>query len=75
MWWEEKRQQRGADVQPSRPHRHDDDLVVAQFGHVKIVFSNASAQRSDQAANLLVAQHLVVRAFSTLRILPSRRIA
>jgi len=35
---------------------HDDDLAVATFGQVKIL-ANAAAQRTDDRANFLVAEH------------------
>src|ERR1019366_4153363 len=58
---EEERQQQGADVAAiDIGIRHDDDLVVAQLGHVEIVLADTGAKRRDQAADFLVAQHLVV---------------
>src|SRR5260370_36475379 len=39
---------------------HQNDLVVAQFPGIEIVLADASAQRRDDGANFLVAEHLVV---------------
>src|SRR5581483_1467424 len=39
---------------------HQDDLAVAQFGDVEVVFADAGAQRRDHGADFFVAQHLVV---------------
>ena len=38
---------------------HDDDLVVAQLVGVELVAADAGAERGDQRADLLAAQHLV----------------
>ena len=42
---------------------HEDDFVVAEFGGVEIVFADAGAESGDDAANFLVAEHLVVARF------------
>ena len=43
---------------------HDDDLVVAQLVGIELVAPDAGAERGDQRADLLAAQHLVeARAF------------
>ena len=39
--------------------RHDDDLVVAQLLGVELFVADAGAERGDQRADLLAAQHLV----------------
>ena len=39
--------------------RHDDDLVVAQLVDVELLVADAGAERGDQRADLLAAQHLV----------------
>ena len=39
--------------------RHDDDLVVAQLVGVELLAADAGAERGDQRADLLAAQHLV----------------
>ena len=39
---------------------HDDDLAVADLRGIKIVFGDAGAERRDDGADFLVAQHLVV---------------
>jgi len=38
---------------------HDDDLVVAQFLDIEFVAANAGAERGDQRADFLAAQHAV----------------
>ena len=38
---------------------HDDDLVVAQLVGIELVAADAGAERGDQRADLLAAQHLV----------------
>ena len=37
---------------------HDDDLVVAQFGHIKII-GDGRAERHDDRADLDIREHLV----------------
>ena len=39
--------------------RHDDDLVVAQLVGVELLLADAGAERGDQRADLLGAEHLV----------------
>ena len=57
---EEERQQQRADVRAVDVGvRHDDDLVVAQLVRIELVASDAGAERGDQRADLLAAQHLV----------------
>src|SRR6266404_593091 len=56
----EERQQQGADVGAVDVGvRHDDDLVVAQLLDVELLVADAGAERGDQRADLLAAQHLV----------------
>src|SRR6185295_9462805 len=38
---------------------HDDDLVVAQLLDVELLVADPGAERGDQRADLLTAQHLV----------------
>src|SRR6185312_15394107 len=55
---EEKRQQQRADVAAVDVGvGHDDDLAVAALVHVEVV-TDAAAQRADDRADFLVAQHL-----------------
>ena len=57
---EEKRQQQCADVAAVHVGvGHDDDLVVAQLFGIELIASDAGAERGDQRADLLAAQHLV----------------
>ncbi len=42
---------------------HENDFVVAELGGVEIVLADAGAERRDDAANFLVAEHLVVARF------------
>ncbi len=39
--------------------RHDDDAVVAELGDVEVVAADAGAERGDEGADLLAAEHLV----------------
>ena len=56
----EERQQQGADMGAVDVGvRHDDDLVVAQLVDVELLVADAGAERGDQRADLLAAQHLV----------------
>ncbi len=56
----EEGQQQGADVGAVDVGvGHDDDLVVAHLVGVEVVAADAGAQRRDQGADLLGAQHLV----------------
>ena len=56
----EERQQQRADVGAVDVGvRHDDDLVVAQLVGVELLAADAGAERGDQRADLLAAQHLV----------------
>ncbi len=55
----EERQQQRADMRAVDVGvRHDDDLVVAQLVDVELV-ADRGAERGDQRADLLAAQHLV----------------
>ena len=57
---EEERQQQRADMRAVDVGvGHQDDLVIAQLGEVEIVAADAGAERRDQRADLLGAQHLV----------------
>eukprot|EP01035_Chromulina_nebulosa_P014895 gene14895-19708_t len=57
---EEEGQQQGADMRAVDVGvGHHDDLVIAQLRQVEIVAADASAERRDQRADLLGAQHLV----------------
>ena len=42
---------------------HQNHFVVAQLAGVEIVLADAGAERRDDAANFLVAEHLVVARF------------
>ena len=42
---------------------HQNDFVIAELGGVEIVFADAGAERGDDGANFLVAEHLVVTRF------------
>ena len=56
----EERQQQRADMGAVDVGvRHDDDLVVAQLVDVELLAADAGAERGDQRADLLAAQHLV----------------
>ena len=56
----EEGEQKGADVRPVHVGvGHDDDPVIADLLYVEIVPADAGAQRRDQGADLLGAQHLV----------------
>ena len=56
----EERQQQRADMRAVDVGvRHDDDLVIAQLVGVEFVMADAGAERGDQRADLLRAQHLV----------------
>src|SRR6185295_5733001 len=56
----EKREQQRPDVGAVHVGvRHDDDAVIAQFRRVELVAADAAAERRDERANLLVAEHLV----------------
>ncbi len=56
----EERQQQRADMGAVDVGvRHDDDLVVAQLVGRELLVADAGAQRGDQRADLLAAQHLV----------------
>src|SRR5256885_1723815 len=58
---EEKRKQQRAYVAAVYVRvGHQNNFVVAQLAGVEIVFANARAQRRDDGANFLVAEHLVV---------------
>src|SRR5271156_4161464 len=58
---EEKREQQGADVAAVHVRvGHQNHFVVAQLAGVEIVFADACAERGDDAANFLVAEHFVV---------------
>jgi hypothetical protein len=71
---EEEGQQQRADVRAVDVRvGHDDDLVVAELLEVEgalAAVADAGADRDDQVPDFGVLQHLVQRAFSTLRILP-----
>ena len=57
---EEERQQQRADMRAvDIGVGHQDDLVIAQLGQIEIVAADAGAERGDQRADLLGAQHLV----------------
>ena len=61
---EEKREQQRADVAAVHVRvGHQNDFVIAQLGDVEIVLADARAERRDDGANFLVAQHLVVARF------------
>ncbi len=56
----EEREEQRADVRSVHVRvRHDDDAVVPQAVGVELVLADAAAERRDQRADLLVAQHLV----------------
>ena len=60
----EERQQQRADVRTVDVGvGHQDDLAVADFARIEVVFRNAGAQRRDHATNFFVGQHLVVAGF------------
>ena len=57
---EEEGEQQGADMGAvDIGVGHDDDLVVAQLVGVELVLADAGAERGDQRADLLGAEHLV----------------
>ena len=61
---EEEREQQRADVAAVHVRvGHQNDFVVAQLGGIEIVLADAGAERGDDGANFLVAQHLVVARF------------
>src|SRR5690606_38111463 len=56
----EERQQQRADVRSVDVGvRHDDDAVVPQLRRIELVCADAAAERGDQRADLLAAEHLV----------------
>ena len=61
---EEKSEQQSADVAAVHVRvRHQNNFVVAQLAGVEIVLADAGAERGDDAANFLVAEHFVVAGF------------
>src|SRR6185312_7330095 len=57
---EEERQEQRTDMGAVHVRvRHDDDLVIAQLVRIEFVAANAGAERGDQRADFLAAEHLV----------------
>ena len=58
---EEESEQQGADVRAVDVRvGHQNDFVIAELAGVEIVLADAGAERGDDGANFLVAEHLVV---------------
>src|SRR5277367_2859332 len=71
---EEKSEQQGADVAAIHVRiGHENHFVGAQLAGVEIVFADAGAERGDDAANFLVAEHFVVAGFFDVQDLALER--
>ena len=70
-----ERQQQRANVRTVDVRvRHDDDLMIAQFGNVEFIPANAGAQRHNEVANFLASQHAVKpRAFDVQNLTLQRQ--
>src|SRR5262249_55025416 len=61
---EKEGKQQGADVRAVDVRvGHENHFVVAELAGIEIVFADASAERGNDGANFLVAEHLVVAGF------------
>ncbi len=52
---------------------HQNYFVIAKFSGIKIVFADTGAERRDDAADFLVAQHLVVARLFDVQDFPFER--